>query len=343
MVEENDLRPEAATAAIDPRRAASLAAAVILAALGPAAVVTLLAHAIRWLPFAFVIALGHALLGLPIFAALDRKGWVNAATAVAVGLAIGAIPGVIMSLPLNSTMNASTNGVPTVVNGARTMAGWLDYAQMLGLLCGCGALGGSVFWATLKLCGWWRVDHDATVARRPSSSRRIVPVASVGLAVMLAAGVFAIPAITRDRTCHNMFRNGGTSIVPQVRMDLQIEMADWPRLTELFERFATAHDLSFRNSSQDQPQAFRVLALDLCTEAGANININDQRWASKGFAPLVRGRGTTIYIYAVRENSGWQKLAHNLAADLQSEWPDKVRFLGGTSHVIPMPKELEQP
>ena len=342
MVEERDLRLEAAASTIDLRRAAGLTAAIAFAALAPAAAVTLLDHSIRWLPWAFVIALGHVLLALPFFAALDRKGAVNAVTSIAAGLAIGVAPGALMLLlPLNATLNASTNGVPTIVNGVRTVAGWIDYFQMLALLGGCGALAGAVFWSTLRLCGWGRRDVTGSggSGERPS---RMLPIASVGLAIMLVAGVFAIPTITMGRTCHNMLRER-TSIGPKVLVDLQVQIEDWPKLTETFERFANVHNLALKNSSQDQPGVVRILYLDLCTRQGTNISVNDQRWASKSYAAILRGHGTMIGVYAVHENPEWKQLARDFIADLQSEWPDKVRFLDGTSHVIPMPKELEQP
>jgi hypothetical protein len=115
---------------------------------------------------------------------------------------------------------------------------------------------------------------------------------------------------------------------------------DWPKLTEVFEHFAEGHDMSMRNSSRDQAGVVRVLALSLCTEQGANIETADQRWASKNFESLY-GWGTHIGVYELHENSGWQRLAGDLLAEVEAAWPGKVALRDGRGHVIPTPKELQ--
>ncbi len=77
-----------------------------------------------------------------------------------------------------------------------------------------------------------------------------IGLAAVGL--LLAGAVAAIPSITRDRTCHKMFRDGRTSIGPQASLDLQIAIDDWPKLTKMFEQFGNEHQLSFRDAGENR-------------------------------------------------------------------------------------------
>src|SRR5581483_6658270 len=82
--------------------------------------------------------------------------------------------------------------------------------------------------------------------------------AAVG--VMLAAGIFAIPSITKDRTCHNMFRDGNrTSIAPQETIELQLVEYRWPELRKLLADFRAAHNLSVRDSSETRPGVVDIL------------------------------------------------------------------------------------
>jgi hypothetical protein len=335
-------------------RAAALTAATLLAALAPALVVASLpalvvaslSQSIQILPVALTVTLGHTvILGLPCFFILESRRGVNAISAIAAGLAVGALPfGILIEiLRLVATgvrSNVWTNGVPTVVNGVRTLAGWIEFFEsviQLGLF---GALAGLVFWLTLKV--WERRAAPAEIiANLPLRRRPIRSAASVGtlaLAVLLTTSVFAIPVITKDRTCHNMFRDGRTSVGSQANMYVSMGMDEWPKLTEIFDHFAPAHGMSIRNSSLNRADV-RILALSLCTEQGTNINVIDQRWASRDFASLLGG--TPITVYELRENSGWQKLAADLLVEIRAAFPEKLEFRGGDGRVIPTPAELE--
>jgi hypothetical protein len=108
-------------------RLAALSAATLLAALAPALVVGLLSQSLQILPFALSVTLGHTIvLGLPCFFILESGRGVNLISALKAGFAIGALPlGILGPVPAGGTYIASTNRVPTVVNGVRTLAGWL--------------------------------------------------------------------------------------------------------------------------------------------------------------------------------------------------------------------------
>lgn len=327
-------------------RLATIAAAVLFAALAPAVIAAALSGTIELAPVALRLTLAHTLvLGLPCFLVLESKGRVSVISAIAAGFIIGATPiGLFWLTTLGGNSSASSNGLPTIVNGWPTMAGWLEYLKLLIQLGSFGALASFAFWFTLRICnGLVRSGRSSSESSLEHGryARNMGPAAGLTVAVLLTSGVFAIPAITMDRTCHNMFRDGRTSVGPQVNMDLRIGMEEWPKLTEIFDHFAATHGLSLRNSSRDQPGVVRVLALSLCTDQGTNIEVIDQRWASKGFVPLIDGRGVPIAVYEQHENASWQPLTRDLLAQFESRWPGMIEFRDGQGHAIPMPKELQ--
>src|SRR6185436_11963569 len=95
-----------------------------------------------------------------------------------------------------------------------------------------GALAGLVFWLVLKLSGELATrEPSADYGSEQTSYRSGSARASMLLgatAVILTTVVLAIPTITKDRSCHNMFRDGRRSVVPQLSIDLHIEAQDWP-------------------------------------------------------------------------------------------------------------------
>jgi hypothetical protein len=152
-----------------------------------------------------------------------------------------------------------------------------------------------------------------------------VPLAAIAL--LLTGAVAAIPEIAEDRTCHNMFRGGRrTGVAPQANIQLDVDVKEWPTLIQIFEKFGAAHDLSFRNSSQSKPGIVEMLYLSLCTDQGVNVRVSDQRWASRNYAPLVKG-GTHLTVYELRADSGWERIAQGLISELDATWPGRVRFI----------------
>ena len=108
-------------------RLAGLTAATLLAALAPALVVAWLSWSTQILPFALTVTLGHTIvLGLPWFFVLESRREAHLISALKAGFAVGALPLGILTIFPGGTFNASTNEVPTVINGVRTLAGWLE-------------------------------------------------------------------------------------------------------------------------------------------------------------------------------------------------------------------------
>ena len=140
---------------------ADTATAFLFAGLAPALVMAALWHTAEIAPFAFVftftIALAHAVLfGLPIFLALRSKGWINIMTCVVSGFAVGAVPDGALTWPMQHAVlyaSRSVDGVPTIIDGVITGAGWVSYVEPV-IYCGLfGALGGFAFWGALIWCG----------------------------------------------------------------------------------------------------------------------------------------------------------------------------------------------
>jgi hypothetical protein len=331
---------------MNTRYLTGLFAAALFAALAPALAVAALSQSVRVAPLALWVTLGHVLLlGLPLFFFLQSKGWVNGISSMASGFAIGSMPmGFLLLISQWSMQSASIGGTPTVINHVMTLRGWLYYFEFLVYLGALGAFAGYAFWLILSLSDALANSEQPSNSgpgQRSNPGQGLFPAALLAVTAMsLAAAVFAVPALTKDRTCHNMFRDGHTSISPQVRISLGIDPAEWPALTEEFDNFGKARALSFRKSRKQKPGEFDILFLSLCNEQGLNIEAHDQRWASKNFKPL-NGRGIAIPVYEVRQGSGWQEATRELVANLEMKWPGRVQFLDGGGRITAPPNELQ--
>jgi hypothetical protein len=151
---------------------AGAATAFLFAGLAPALVMAALWHMAKIAPiifaFTFAIALGHAVLfGLPLFLVLRSKGWINVMSCVIFGFAIGAVPIGVLTWPTQHPelhTLASVDGVPTIINGVITAAGWVSYVKPLIYFGSYGALGGFAFWVALI---WSGTLGKATAATPP--------------------------------------------------------------------------------------------------------------------------------------------------------------------------------
>jgi hypothetical protein len=103
---------------------------------------------------AFWIALAHAIiLGGPLIVIFWWKRWINSFTATVAGFGVGAIGVAIFTWPLRHQdlqSSAWSNGIQTMVDGAPTFAGWLQYLYGVGTFAAFGALGGFAFWLWLS-------------------------------------------------------------------------------------------------------------------------------------------------------------------------------------------------
>ena len=309
-------------------------AAVLLGALIPALIVAALSASLMLLPLAFAVTLGHSMiLGLPVALLYRSKRWTRLSVAIVGAFLIGAVPAGFIAWPMNLALKttASVDGVATIIDGVPTLAGWLGYLELMAACGGLGAVGGLVFWLTLRCSGAFTANDPESTSLVPSQSR--IGILLAGAAVAASVAVFALPAITKDRSCHNMFRDGRRSVAPKVNIDLDVTMDNWPRLTTLLEEFGMSHGMSFRNSSDSRPDV-KVLGHSACSEEGLVISALDQRWAQRGYAPVMKGWGVPIGVYGLTNGVGWQLPAQDLVAKLESEWPGKVRFRDGSGGLV---------
>jgi hypothetical protein len=322
---------------VSASRLVHVAGGLILSALIPALAVGASGSSVKLITAAFVVALGHAVvLGVPAVALLWHWRLVNWLTALVTGFVIGVLPIGFISWPLSyGNTNAWIDHVQTIVNGVPTAAGWLQYLRGLVTFGAFGALGGLSCWLWLRI---WRAlptaDEKLGSVQEPCNSA-----AASSIVVALVAAVLAIPAITKDRSCHNVFRGGRRSIGPQVTMDLEIPDTDWPNLRGVFSAFAATNHLSYRDDSEVRPALVRTLYLSVCN-SGVSISTAEQRWASQGYEAPIKGRGIAIGVYQTQPGSGWERLARQLVGRLEELWPGKIRFRGKRGELIPMPKAL---
>jgi hypothetical protein len=154
------------------------------------------------------------------------------------------------------------------------LAGWLGYLKVVGVLGGLGAVGGLVFWLTLRSCGVFAAaDHEGTAPKRREWRLAAVLAAAAAIASIAVA---AIPSIIMDRSCHNMFRDGRRSVSSQLNIDLAIAPSDWPKLAQLLEDFGAKHGMSYRNTSEERPATVKILGISVCSEEGLVIAVQEQ-------------------------------------------------------------------
>jgi hypothetical protein len=152
--------------------------------------------------------------------------------------------------------------------------------------------------------------------------------AGMGIAIaalVATAVIFIAPAVTKDRTCHNIFRDARTIGPPLASIDLSLATDNWPTLIQLFREFAEINQLLFRNAGRDEFGARRVLDLSLCDESGVNITAKTELWAA----------GIGISVRRLRDSADSAKLARNLADKLELRWPGLVTFRDVRGNAIP--------
>jgi hypothetical protein len=166
----------------------------------------------------------------------------------------------------------------------------------------------------------------------------------VAVAVAIAGGWLVLnrvePSSGQDASCHNPFRSGKTRVSPKFVADVAIADDQWDSLTSVLSDFARDHAWDFKDSSRVRPGVLRALYLSLCSDS-LRIAVVEQRWARDDYAPLIAGRGVSVAIYGEVPESEWRTVAREVVLKLESQWPDKVRFLDHDGHYVERPSYLE--
>jgi hypothetical protein len=248
------------------------------------------------------MALADALiLGIPLFLIFRSMRPAGAITCALGGFLVGAVPfGALALISMIGLQSASTGGKATVVNGVPTLAGWIEYAYSVGSIGLMGLVGGLIFWVAMRVSGQlagWPNRTDAQLSKLGRGSWGVV-----SAAVVLTGAVFLLPSVVKDNSCHNLFRDGRTSIGPQINADISLSTEDWPTLTQIFVDFGAIHSLSFRGDEQIRQGTLMWRDLNLCSEAGVNVDAVDRPWLAQMNSPLA-DRGIQFSVYELKPGS----------------------------------------
>lgn len=288
----------------------------------------------------FIVAAVHALvLGLPLFYLLRSMRRIGVASSALGGILIGAVPfGVLTMISMFGPYSASSGGRPTVINGVPTLAGWIDYAYAVGSIGMFGLAGGLTFWAAMRLSG--QIAGKPNKPEAQSSKLRGGALSTVCVAVLLTCTLLILPSVVRDNSCHNLFRDGRTSVGPQISADLKLPAEDWPKLRKIFVDFGAAHSLSFRSDERIRGANIVWRDLNLCNEAGLNIDAVDQPWLTQINSSLA-DRGMNFSVYTLQPTSEWKPLARDLLNSIEMTWPQKTTFRGPNGKVTSVEEALK--
>lgn len=325
------------------------AGALLFAALAPAFAFGLLSGTLRLVPFAFRVAMEHAVvLGLPLVALLWWKHWVNAWAAVLGGLVVGALGVGVFLWPLrfwepgqDAWIGRGSARVQTIIDGVPTLAGWLQYATVVAEFAVLGALGGLAFWATLRITGLVprsRAPLNTPAPARPSRLTALLP----ATAFVLALAVLGLPR-TNDGSLGSDSENTASCHTKlfgriEANIDLAIAVDQWDALTTVYQDLAAELQLLLLDQSETRPDVVRTLYLSACND-DVLIKTGEQRWAPD-YQPPIAGRGVGIHVYSDASPEA-QSATRRLIQRLQERWSDEVRFVDGSYSFIPMPENLE--
>lgn len=103
-----------------------------------------------FLSWCIIVSFGHVLiLGVPAYLIVSRFYMVKWWSAIVGGFLLGSIPIAIFTWPLRYPLlkiSSSSNGVPIMIDGVPTIAGWLEYISGFSFFGACGAVGAMMFW-----------------------------------------------------------------------------------------------------------------------------------------------------------------------------------------------------
>ena len=147
-------------------------AALLFGGLAPALFFVAVESDFRLLPYAFAFTLAHALaFGLPVALLFRWRGWTSLGATLMAAFLIGGVP----------------IGIATFPVGASSLPALQSYLEFVGLLAALGAVGGLVFWLTLRWCdpAEWKTPVRAQYTR----------LVLAAVAVLATAAAMALPTM----------------------------------------------------------------------------------------------------------------------------------------------------
>ena len=158
----------------------------------------------------------------------------------------------------------------------------------------------------------------------------IVPIFILGISII---SMFIVPQITRDKSCHNPLRDGGTSISPALSLDVKLKNDEWPELTGFFIQFSQEHSLDFENSSDFKPDSYKTLYLSMCHESGFQFGTAEQRWASRAWRSPIPNGGVSIMVFEFGKDTNLKIIANDFISKANERWPGKVVIRSGQGYI----------
>ena len=305
-----------------------------------AVVFGLMSQSVQLANLVLIVALVHLVPAALLYSILAWKNKINWFSCLASGFIIGALPIGIWTFPLRySDLNTNSwvAGTQTMADGVPTLAGWIEYGGLLLFFGSIGTIGGLIFWRLIRKRHFIASERtDVTEVQSQACtwanlSGTILPL----VAILLVGGVSLAPVLTKDRSCHNLLRDARNHASPELVIDLTIPKDSWENLHYFFESFSSGNSLEFRGLIDDSQSSVSVLSLSMCKEPGFAIRSNEQYWTHRGDGPIP-GRGISIAVFSLYEETDWVPLARKLVDGLNDQWPTNVQFRDGGGHIIPM-------
>jgi len=278
-------------------------AALIVAAATIPVLMGLATQSLELVRSTFLVAAAHAALALPLVLMFRHYNRLNPATTVCSGFLIGIVPISIWIWPLGFG-----DGAP---------ARLLSYAQAILPFGVFGAMSGAAFWAVLK------------GVRSADVSRHWVGLGAGALAVALVV----LPILSKDRSCHNPFRDGRNHIRPVLNIDLNLEESNWEAVHAFYQHFSENNRLDFKGTIDRSSNHVSLLSLSMCREPGLHVQTNEQEWHDSESA-FMADRGVSISIFQTSESADWRQLARPLVEELNREFPKLVRYRNGDGELV---------
>jgi hypothetical protein len=273
-------------------------------------------------PLAFLLILvPSAALGIPSYVVFESAGRANWKTAAAIGFLVGAVIPAAIVLVGPRADQASVDGVPTVVDGSYTWAGWtqgLTIVAGFGLL---GVIGGLLFYFAVSRS---RKKRSADPEPQSPATWRGGLLVAAALGVVIAA--FSVSEASRDRSCHNPLRDGGKSIAPVASFDLKVGPDQWRRVERLIRGFGTERGWDIRSDNRPEGD-FKWFQMSLCREPGTEI-------AVQGYPEF---RSVSVSVFQPQGGASWRQPFGALLGLVEEMWPKSVEFEGATGAKIGRP------
>ncbi len=289
--------------------------------------IVVIAEVLQLLKYVLFFSMASAIgAGLPVVAFLQWKKWLGILPCILAGTLAGALPGLLFGL--NTSFDSSINDQPLGIDGVPTLAGWIEFAKPIVLTSSCGMVGGFIFWAVMRLMR----GASVPIVAQDKSQFRYWSVVSATAAI--AVGLFALPGIFRDNSCHNLFRDGRTSIAPRMSADITLVEGDWTAIADLTGQFASANNLSIRQDRKISGGELSWQTISLCNNDGFVMTISDrpvlaamrERASAQHPNLVTKVPRTELSIFEIKDGSNWRTMAHALLTKLQPRLPERITF-----------------